>query len=313
MDKELSRWLQGELSNEELRNSIGSEDAIKFQQILDEVDKWIPDNSHQVFDPKTILQAPTKKAKVRSIQTWVPYSIAASILVLVASYFLFFNPSSIVTHNTGISEVKEILLPDGSSKIFLSPNSEVSWKREDWSQSQVAEKARLKKKRVKNRKVKLKGKALFSVEKGDPFTVHSAVGTVEVLGTTFEVDEFKSGMNVICFEGRVRAVANSKEVIVNGGDGYLFFDDEWEDKVSIHQSLPSWLNNETKFDNAPLTQVIKNLEKLYEINVNTGSVNIKRRFTGTIPNNKMEVAFKIVFDPFDIKYERKGDVLYLTE
>jgi transmembrane sensor len=312
MDDKLSKWLKGELNDDELKKSAGAEDVAKYKQIIDEVDKWVPDNSRQLFDPKEISNKP-KKTKVRSLYSWMPYSIAASIALAIAAYFFLFN-SSIVTHSTGIAEIKEILLPDNQSKIFLAPNSEVSWNKEDWSNSQVAERVKLKKRSLPTRKVNLKGKALFKVEKGSPFSVLSKVGSVEVLGTTFEVDEFGEGMNVICFEGKVRAQAkNGNEVIVNGGDGYLFFNGEWEERILIDESLPSWLVNETKFENAPLTQVIKSLEKLYEIKVEAGSANLKRRFTGTIPNDKIEVALRIVFEPFNIEYTRKGDILYLTE
>lgn len=311
MDDNISKWLQGELSNEELKSTVGSEDAAKYQQIVDEVDKWVPDNSKELFNPKEVSDQP-KIVEMRSTRTWLPYSIAASIVMAIAAYFWMFNTSSIVTYQTGIAEIKEVVLPDGHSKVFLAPNSEISWNKEDWS-PQIAEKARLKKKKIKSRKVKLNGKALFAVEKGDPFSVFSAVGSVEVLGTTFEVDEFEDGMNVICFEGKVRAQVGDDEVIVNGGDGFLFFDGKWEDRVDIRESLPSWLVNETKFDKAPLNQVIKSLEKLYGIKVDVGSTNIKRRFTGTIPNDKIDVALRIIFDPFNITYERKGDTLYLTE
>lgn len=312
MDDYLSKWLQGEISNEELKKNIGAEDAAKYQQIVGEVDKWVPDNKSQLFDPKEVSKKP-KQVKVRSMLSWVPYAIAASVTLAFAAYFFLFNPSSIVTHKTGIAEIEEIVLPD-NSKIYLAPNSEISWDKDDWDTPQVAEKARLKKRKSRERKVKLKGKALFEVEKGDSFSVLSEVGSVEVLGTTFEVDEFKEGMNVICFEGKVRATPLVGDpIIVNGGEGYLYFGGSWEAMIKTNDPLPSWLQSETKFENAPLTQVIKSLEKQYGITINIGSTNIKKRFTGTVPNNKIEVALKIVFDPFGIEYERRGNTLYLKD
>lgn len=309
MDDQISKWLEGEISDEELRNKIGSEETAKYLQIVDEVDSWVPDKSTQLFDPKQVSDQP-KEGKVRSMRPLTPYSIAASLVIAIASYFLFFN-SSIVSHQTGIAEVKEITLPDGTSKIFLAPNSEISWDNEDWSSAQLAVKARLKQK--KTRKVELKGKALFEVEKGSPFIVENLIGSVEVLGTTFEVDEFDNGMNVICFEGKVKASTEKGEVFVNGGDSYLYFDGKKKKKITIKETLPSWLQNETKFENAPLAQVIGSMEKLYKVTFDSGSSNIKKRFTGTIPNDKIDIALKIVFDPFDIDYVRKSDVIYLTD
>ena len=171
------------------------------------------------------------------------------------------------------------------------------------------------KSQTSGRKVKLKGKALFKVEKGAPFSVASLSGTVKVLGTTFEVDDFDDGFNVKCFEGRVEAKPKTlkRSVIINKGEGYLFFKGKWEEKVEVSGSKPDWLQNQTKFENAPLTQVIKSLEKLYGITIESGNINSSRRFTGAIPNDKLEVALRTVFSPFKITFEKKGKIVVLSE
>ncbi|SNS57365.1 FecR family protein [Ekhidna lutea] len=310
MDENLSKWLKGEISNEELKERIGSEEALKYIQIVGEVDNWVPDHTEHLFDPKEITSKP--KAKVTTMRPWLSYAAAAVILIAVVSYLWLIMGDSTVSYSTVAGEVQEVELPDGS-KATLAPNSEISWDKNTWKEV-LAEKASLKSKKSAKRQIKLKGKVLLAVKKGSPFSVESVNGVVEVLGTVFEVDDFESGFNVRCFEGKVRATAvDQSSVIVAGGEGYLFFEGKWEDKIELDETSPDWLQNQTKFGNAPLTQVIKTLEKLYGITVEKGSVNTSRRFTGRIPNDKLDVALRTVFSPFKINYAQEGKKVILSE
>lgn len=313
MDDTLSKWLNGELSDKELSELIGEKEALKYIQIVGEVDRWVPDQSTHLFNPKEITSKP--KGKVRTMRSWYSYAAAAVILLTVVSYLWILGTDSMVSYSSQMGEVRVISLPDGESTVTLASNSEISWDEKEWEGAALAMKEnRLKSKNAK-RKVNLKGKAFFKIKKGSPFSVESSSGTVKVLGTTFEVDDFEAGFNVICFEGKVEAKpkTSSKSIIVTRGQGYLFFNGKWEDKVSVSGSVPAWLQNQTKFENAPLDQVIKTLEKLYGITIDKGSVNTSRRFTGSIPNDKLNVALRIAFAPFEINYTRKGKKITLSE
>lgn len=313
MDEYLSKWLDGNLTDEELIEQIGKKEAMKYIQIVSEVDNWVPDHSESLFDPKAITARP--KAKVRTMRPWLGYAAAAIVLMSIASYFWILLGDDTVTYSSQIGEVREVMLPDGLSKVTLAPHSEISWETDEWEEAvAMMKESRLKVKKT-SRNVRLRGKALFEVEKGAPFKVQSQTGSVEVLGTTFEVDDFEEGLNVICFEGKVLAKpkTGAKSVTVNGGVGYLFYEGEWGAKKDISATKPEWLQNQTKFENAPLSQVIKSLEKLYGITVEKGRVNTSRRFTGTIPNDNLEVALRIVFSPFKIEYSQEGKKVALSE
>ena len=309
MEDQLSKWLNGEISDEEFERNTSANDVHKYRQIINEVDKWVPDNDNTIFDPKVVTSRP-KETKTRTIQAWVPVSIAAAIGLTIVAFIWFFNSSGTVRHSTGLAEIKEVTLPDGS-KVTLASNSEISWKKDEWAW--FKETAVAKKTMHKKRNVKMKGKALYEVEKGEPFSVEGEQGLVEVLGTTFEVDEFSNGMNVICFEGKVRATKDQASIIVSGGESALFYDGKWEDIIYKKEKRSAWLQKETKFDNAPLSHVIASLEKLYAVKFETGAVNLNRRFSGTIPNDKLKVALTIVFTPLDINFSQKEDKVYLTE
>ncbi|MEO9482529.1 MAG: FecR domain-containing protein [Ekhidna sp.] len=312
MDDVLSKWLNGECSDEELKSALGEDEAKKYIQIVGEVDSWVPDQSSQLSDPGTITSMP--KAKIRSMRPWMSYAAAAVVVLTIVSYFWILMGDNTVTYSSAIGEVREIVLPDGISTVTLAPNSEVSWDKEDWGEAVAMKENRSEELSAKGRKVKLKGKALFKIEKGDNFSVESSMGVVEVLGTVFEVDDFSEGISVLCFEGEVRAKPkrNKKSVRMIRGVGYLFIDGKWE-KKKVSGSLPSWIQGETEFENAPLVQVIKSLEKTYGVTIKREGVNLSRRFTGTIPNDKLEVALRLVFKPYGIDYERQGKEITLSE
>ncbi|MEO9474879.1 MAG: FecR domain-containing protein [Cyclobacteriaceae bacterium] len=294
----LNKWLSRELSDEEARGALGDDDFLKYQQIVAEVDRWIPDNDPVIFDSKVVTSG-EKETPVRKLNFTTYLSIAASVALLLIATIWFVTLGDQNSYET-TAEAKEFLLPDGASKVTLAPFSKVTWEAKDWKSG--------------SRSLSLSGKALFDVEKGGSFEVFTPIGDVEVLGTVFEVQEFSEGMNVACFEGKVRATAHDDQaVIVNAGEGILYYEGTWEDKINLTDQLPSWLSNESKFVNAPLVQVIRTLEKQYKVRIETGKTNTNRRFTGTFPNNDLNAALKIVFVPFGITYNLDGETISLKE
>ncbi len=299
MDDQLLKWLNGEIDEDQLRQTVDPADIRKYKQILAEVDSWVPDNDSIVFDPKEVIH--NKKNKAAKHRRLFPLSIAASVLIVISAIVVWLTMSTSKTsYSTGIAETREITLPDGLSKVVLASGSTVHWLEEDWTSD--------------HRKITLSGKALFQVEKGSPFEVATTAGRIEVLGTTFEVETFSNTMHVACYEGKVKATATDNQaVVLAGGEARLHYAGKWEAATTTDSSLPSWLGNETKFKKAPLDQVIQSLEKQYGLKAVTKSINLKRRFTGSYPNNNLDLALRIVFKPLNIKYEIKGNQLYLSE
>lgn len=295
----VTKWLDGRLSDAELEQSIGREELLKYKQIVDEVDRWTPERESLVLVPEAITQLP-KQGKERQMNLWLPLSIAASALLMLATTVWFFTTSDHTEYTADSGETKEILLPDGKSTLILASTATVKWTEESWS--------------ARERALTLEGKGFLQVEKGSPFTVNTPNGTVEVLGTSFEVHAFENALQVTCYQGKVKATAvDQQSVIVNGGEGHLYYQGQWEAKTEVSGDKPQWLSSESSFNNAPLSQVIKTLEAEYDLKIDTGKINMDRRFTGSFPNDKLETALKIIFEPLNITYELKTDWLYLSE
>jgi len=296
MDEQINKWLNGEISDEEFRASVGEADFTRYRQLLAEVDTWTPDKDEKIIQLDRIFKA-KKEAKIRRMTHWLPLSVAASVIFCVA-YFGWSMLNAPLTFETNAAEVKSIALPDGS-KVILASASELKWDKRAYTKK-------------KKRELRLKGKALFEVNKGVPFTVRSSVGSVDVLGTVFEVDDFEDGFQVTCFEGKVRATVGSGEArILEAGQSVIFSNGVWLEKTPFALSRPTYQEREVKFENAPLSQVIKDIERRFGIVVIAGSVRTDRRFTGSYPSDQLEMALKLIFNSLDIKYERKGSKVYL--
>lgn len=294
----LQEWLQNKLTDAEITEAIGEEAFTKYTQILNEVDLWTPSLDAEIFDPKLITQA-RKKPIQRTISIWKPLSIAASIILFIGlGIFLFDRDTH--TYETAYAEIKEIELPDGSM-VTLGPKSNLEWSDASWSDQ--------------SRTVSLTGKANFKVISGSDFEVNTNAGKVEVLGTVFDVLSFGDMLHVKCYEGKVRATSTDQStILIVGGQSSTYHNNAWEEKTSIESFDALWITKEPSFKSIPLAVVIKELESIYGIHVvtNQASVNINRRFTGTIPNNNLDQALEVVFGTLDITYNKEDDTVTLS-
>ena len=308
-EKAIIQWLDGELPEEDLRKILPKEDLLAYKQILEEVDSWTPDNSQEVFDVTEITrtspqESPTtvapQEAKVRKLNSWVPMSIAASVILLIVAGIFMLSDFGRTTYVAENGQSKEVNLPDGISTVTLAAGAEISWADEDWTDA--------------GRTMQIKGKAFFDVGKGSPFIVEAENGKVEVLGTQFEVSGFEKTFIVACYEGKVRATAtDEQEVILNAGEESVYFGDRWESKRSTEGAVPPWFDSKMVFENAPLDQVLAKLEKTYSVKFVAEEIDLQQKFSGKVPTNNLKASLKLVLPPYQINYKTVGKTIYLSK
>lgn len=286
----LARWIANELSVEELEEFQKTDEYLQFKAI-NEASQFLKAPS---YDKETVLSKiksktlQSNKKVVKLVPSWV-YGAVASIALLV-SFFVFntnSNNNNLTTFATNYGEQTTVVLPD-NSKVYLSPKSEISFYKEQWNN---------------NRKLNLNGEAYFEVEKGKTFTVNSTEGSVTVLGTKFTVNTTKNCFEVICYKGKVKVITtNNKNVILTKGKAFRNFNNLVE-KWNLTDNQPTWINGETTFNNAPLSQVIKALENQFNIKFDTSKIKTTQRFTGTFTHDDVNIALQTVFAPMKISYK----------
>ncbi|MEO1049118.1 MAG: FecR domain-containing protein [Bacteroidota bacterium] len=292
----LAKWLTGEITEEELAQLGDQVELDELRVVTDDIATWTP-GSFDVDRGLEKLQARNKegeKGKVISLRPWV--SIAATISLILVGYLgwnYFFNAQ--VNISTGIAETKEVTLPDGSL-IKLDATSEISYNKRDWNE---------------NRVVALKGQAFFDVEKAGSFVVNTDVGTVEVLGTQFNINALNEHFKVQCYEGKVAVKAADQEKILAVGqqtelqNGRLTL-------VTHESTAPDWIAGFTFYQGAPLPDVIDQLKRYYPINIDLPDQYAGLKFSGKVVHNNQSQALRAIFDTMEIQYslDQKGNVVF---
>lgn len=300
-DKEaiLAQWLNGDITADEAAKHLTRDEFLKYQQILAEVDHWVPDQSTSVIDIESVFES-KKEAKVISMTTWKHISIAATVILALFVGPMLYQSLTTVSFETAYGETQVIDLPDGSSKLYLSANSRVKWKRKDWDKGK--------------RRLTLEGKAYLEVPEKGAFDVVTSEGTVSVLGTRFTVYQMEQALHAVCYEGRVRATAKKGESIeLSKGESSLLLDGLWSVKELFDLEYPEWISGHIVFKNAPLKQVLDELSSNYGVKIELGNVNLTRRFTGSIPKDNLDQSLKIIFPTLSITYRLEDNTLYLSE
>ena len=245
----LAKWLSGEVTDEELRSTMGEEEFQGYQKLIKSVDNLGLDeyNTVEQFDAvkRKISQKKVNVTRVFPLKRYMPYvAAAASVLLLVVFYFLFPNNQD-GHYLTGIGEQITVELPDGSV-VKLNANSSMELDVESFDEA---------------RHLKLKGEAFFQVKKGGPFTVTTHQVEVRVLGTSFNIKDRSNGSSVDCYTGKVSVgLEGSAENIflLTSGKGVSITSNKKPNPIQFNPSAgPSWPNGVTHFDAIPLQVVME--------------------------------------------------------
>ena len=284
----IEKWLNNELSEAETEEFKKLDADNNYSKIIDTAKYFKADSFSRVDDFET-FNAKVSLEKTSSKVTWLqPLLKIASILILgVCTYFLFFN-SSLSKIETTYSEKITFELPD-QSEVTLNALSQVNFDKNKWED---------------NREVLLEGEAFFDVAKGAVFDVITPEGTVQVLGTEFNVKQRGQYFEVTCYEGIVKVTShnNTKELLV--GDtfrmhhGNLTID-------SISNTDPHWMNNMSDFKRIPLQEAISELERQYNITVVIEHISLDTLFTGRFVHNNLDNALTSISEPLNLTYTIK--------
>ena len=292
----LAKWLDGTISDLTLKELVSEQDFIDYKKIknglvlLDELNRPVASSFNAIND------SISKKRNFKNTQASFKWglSIAASILVVLGSYFAFSFEE--ITHETSYAEQKTISLPDGS-EVVLNAKSAINFTKKNWPN---------------NRIIQLKGEAFFKVKKGSTFSVQTPNGLVKVLGTQFNIKDTDTFFEVVCYEGKVSVTNNKNEHVLTTGNAIRKIDGKNSEKYDKEDSLPSWLNGESSFVSVPLKYVILELEKQYDIQIDTHKIDDSIIFTGSFSNKDLKLALVSVFKTMDIKYSKeKNGILSL--
>ena len=247
----LANWLEGKISDAELKNRISEADYSSYLkmrkgfEVSNQLNASIKDSFNKIKD-----KTANKKTTIRKLHplSW-SIGVAASIILLFGLFSIF--TTDLITHKTNFGETKTISLLDGS-EVILNSKSTITFNEVDWKE---------------NRQLTLDGEAYFKVEKGSTFTVNTNNGSVVVLGTQFNVNSKDDFFDVVCYEGKVSVNSNSLDYILLPTNSFRKINESSLESSTTQLSQPTWIDGESTFKSVPIKYVITALEDQYNIEI----------------------------------------------
>lgn len=122
-----------------------------------------------------------------------------------------------------------------------------------------------------NRTVKLVGEAYFKVSKNKhrPFIVETGNLYTKVLGTEFNLKAYPhSDVNVTLIKGSVVVNAEGKEVMLKPGENAEYSENKDIEVTTVDtEGYIQWKDGYFYFDNVPLIDVVRDLGRWYNVNI----------------------------------------------
>lgn len=276
-EKDLARWLAGEMDENELREFRKTEGFATYEKIAEASARLRAPE----FDGESVLKEITSRPKkaVRVVPLYRKAWFRAAAVVAIGLGIWTGIPKTeeaCVVADAGIT--KNIVLPD-ASEVVLNAGSKITYLKKGWEGS---------------REVSLDGEAFFHVSKGQKFEVVTDQGTVAVLGTQFNVRDRGDRFEVDCFEGKVKVTYNKTETILTRGQTVAFENGKAIAVTAQTGHRPGWMQKELVFRSETLPAVAAELERHFGLRINLPSGYAAERYNGTIPGDDPLIALHLI-------------------
>ena len=246
------------------------------------------DKAYQLFLKQTEAtpQQGINKRKAFQLRPWM-YAAAMIIVVFICGTIAFQSGKSVIRNQlTQISieapygSKTKLYLPDGTL-VWLNAGSKMSYA-QDFG--------------INERSLNLSGEAYFEVTRNEeiPFKVHTEELDVKVLGTKFNFRNYKDDLEakVCLLEGKVALNTRQKETILHPDQQALL--DKKTGKLFVSGTKAAysaeWTNDRLYFDEALLPDIVKELERSYNIKITIADAALNSvRFYGNFRRREQSI------------------------
>jgi transmembrane sensor len=278
----VERWLAADPDNQKILHGMRELQLVQGALSPAQIDAawkdftltWLdaPVQQPVALSRKRMLRAPARFTRF----SWRGF-IAASALALVAAgiggafvtkWSTTYTPaqsSALRTFSTSKGQRATLQLVDGS-QVTLGPESRIDIA-SDFSSGL--------------RKIQVSGSAFFEVthDPVSPFVVQSADAIVHVIGTAFVVERYEqdTSVRVVVSQGKVAVRNNAPELGNKGGEPTILTQGEAAEVITGQHTVVrrradldtelAWLGGELRFRQTPLSEVIRVLERWYNVSI----------------------------------------------
>lgn len=288
----IGRIQSGHITEKDLTEAVELFDFIHVRENVDS------DENQHLWSKieQNIVQSTNRKNTQRSLllkSLYIATPIAACFVLALFAWSIFVDRVNINT----LQNVVTHTLPDGST-VIINKQSSLQYRKKSFN---------------KQRELSLLGEAFFEVKKGSTFLVKTPVGTIEVLGTSFNVLYRNDKLEVICKTGRVSVVTNDKStnMVLNPNDK-LMITSENALLVQTEYLNELWTSGIFRYESAPLQVVLEELARQYDLKLELNIDISDRKWTGSFDDKDLKKAIKTVCWPMKLDGKVKNDTLFVS-
>jgi ferric-dicitrate binding protein FerR (iron transport regulator) len=232
------------------------------------------------------------------------FSFAIAAVVLIAVSVVWMRSSSLKIYETAKGQHSTITLQD-STEVTLNYMSELKVDRSPFE---------------KSRHVTLKGEALFQVRRnGKPFIITTDIGTIQVLGTLFNVRVREDKMEVAVLSGSVKVSVNKNGtdscVILTKGQIVVCDKNNYPQVPGLlpFSGYPGWTSGKFMFYRTNLLSACKEMELQFDVSIKLKTLQLDNvTITGIVNSHNIDAALTTLTQLTGNKYryEDGGYVIY---
>lgn len=327
--KVLKRYNEGQLSEQEeqsVQKQLQSIDHLTddtkvtlTQNQLYQSDKKI---KKQVFSKLNLIDPENESEKASPVlmpKRTIPftasfrkYAAVAAVFAVVfgLSYFTLFNEPFFLKNNfaqsvqhktiflqTGASEVKELVLPDGT-KLYANADTRIEYDKSQFNKSQ--------------REIWISGEAFFEVAKNPkkPFIIHSGNIQTTVRGTSFNVKAYQEigEISVSVRTGKVEVGTEGESFGILTPNKQLSYNERTKKHTiaeSSWEDAAAWKDHRLVLKNANIAELKLRIRQLYNVEITVDGTILDNESFGLSFQKSTDLAdvMTVVEQLYDVKYE----------
>ncbi|MFW5850865.1 MAG: FecR family protein [Bacteroidota bacterium] len=298
----IRKWLDEDSSHIAYLQKLRLENEVT-KSALQQTD-FNTDKAYSQFQKK--ISGKTHKTILKRI--YISAASVAAILILVFGVYSLLKTNTTIPHKTQYTaqedSISNITLPDKSS-VFLNSGSTIVYDNTYNNDK---------------RKINLSGEAFFSVQPDStkPFIVTIENINIQVLGTSFSVfhDSVANEISITVKTGKVTIDYFDTAIILqNSEQATVNITHKTISKKSLEiNNTDAWVTGVLKFENTPLTEVIKSLNKHFKYSISIASEDLKHKniFATFNKNDGIEIILRTLALGLPAQYEKNNGeyVLY---
>jgi transmembrane sensor len=309
----LTNWINESSENRKLFDQYN--EVWQLTNVIYEEGLYNTEAGWNVLNQKITGNKPVSDNKIRLIRNYqlVFWRIASVAAILVAALFigLFFKESHKLTNNQFVTiqsprgEKSKVILGDGTI-VWLNSESQLTCSNNFDGDTRM---------------VTLSGEGYFDVKKDPkrPFIVRTTKADIRVFGTRFNVSSYPEDKTTEATleEGKIGVyiAGKTEPVAVTPGQQMVFNQQTGEISLKhVNTDLyTSWKGNKLKFDNALFGDVVKKLERWYDIKIILDKdLKYTERYTMTIKTESLREVLKRlqITTPMTYKIEEEKVFIY---